>query len=62
LNLAGLKEMRADYCLEQAVEAIEAMEVEDNMDLSSAESKHRYKRAKMRESMAFKGPDYTQIK
>jgi hypothetical protein len=54
--------MRADYCLEQAVEAIEAMEVEDNMDLSSAESKHRYKRAKMRESMAFKGPDYTQIK
>lgn len=39
LNLNGLKEMRADYCLEQAVEAIEAMEVEDNMDLSSAESK-----------------------
>ena len=54
--------MRADYCLEQAVEAIYEMEVEDNMDLSSAESKQRYKRAKMREPMAYKGPDYTQIK
>lgn len=56
--------MRADYCLEQAVEAIEAMEVEDNVEVSSAESKQRYRRprkdlARIKDPTFHKGPDYS---